>query len=42
MQGAVAAVIADPVPEGVEASCQEASNECPVSAISLQEEGSGS
>lgn len=39
MQGAVAAVIADPVPEEVEASCQEASNDCPVSAISIQEEG---
>lgn len=42
MQGAVAVVIADPVPEEVEATCLEASDGCPVTAISLQEAESGS
>lgn len=31
----VAAVKADPVPKEAEAECRKASNECPVSAISI-------
>lgn len=35
MQGDVAVVIADPVPPEAEASCREAAEGCPVSAITL-------
>lgn len=35
MQGEVAEVIADPVPEAEEANCREACESCPVSAITL-------
>lgn len=35
MEGAVAVVIADPVPAEVEDSCQEACDNCPVSSITL-------
>lgn len=40
MQGEVAAVIADPVPSEAQAACLEAAEGCPVSAISIHEEGS--
>ena len=33
----VATVIADPVPEEFEDACQEAADECPVEAISIDE-----
>jgi len=33
----VATVIADPVPEDSEDTCQEAADECPVDAISIEE-----
>jgi len=35
MQGDVAVVVADPVPPEAEASCREAAEGCPVSAITL-------
>ena len=37
LEGDVAVVKADPVPEGSEDSCQEATESCPVEAIEIEE-----